>query len=101
MLARTCIVSKVSAGTDAMSISGSSTHILTVIDTHRCRFLVHHGAEVNALVGVRLIFLYIFRKGNDPTLDSAVVVNPHFRVLYLTALALLMSDLEEQMTQER
>ena len=97
LLALLRIIIKVGTCSEAMRVGLVLVDLLAVEGAVGVCFLVHDSREINALVGIRLVFLDVFRACDDVSLDGAVLVNPHLRVLHLAALALLMTDVEDKM----
>ena len=63
--------------------------------------LIHHGREIDALVGTALVLLDVFGERYDPSLDGSILADPDFGVFHFAALALLMADVEDEVRHLR
>ena len=82
---------------DAMRIGTVVVCLIAIKRADKYGFLIHDGREIDALVGIRLVLLDVFGSRYDVSLDGSVLIHPDFRVLHLAALALLMTDIEDEM----
>ena len=88
---------QVGSCSDAMRIGAVIVSLVAIKRAAEDGFLVDDGREIDALVSIRLVLLDVFGSRDDVSLDRSILVHPDFRVLYLAALALLMTDIEDEM----
>ena len=88
---------QVGSCSDAMRIGAVIVSLVAIKRAAEDGFLVDDGREIDALVGIRLVLLDVFGSRDDVSLDGSVLIHPDFRVLHLAALALLMTDIEDEM----
>ena len=88
---------KIGSGTYAVCIGLVFANIIAIEHTYTNGFRINIGREIDTLVGVRLVLLNVFGARDNPSLYRSILVDPDFCILHLSALALLMTDIENEM----
>ena len=92
---------QVGSGALAVGIGAVVVGLVAVERADEDRLLVHHSREVDALVSSGLVLLDVLGQRSDPTLHDSVLADPHLGILHLAALALLMADVEDEVSHLR